>query len=69
MDADLVVMDPPRAGMGAATLKLLVALRPGTCATFLAALPLWRAIWLSCSSMVTVSTVWKCSIASPTHTI
>ena len=28
MDADLVVMDPPRAGMGAAILKLLVDLRP-----------------------------------------
>jgi 23S rRNA (uracil1939-C5)-methyltransferase len=28
MEPDLVVMDPPRAGMGAATLKLLVALRP-----------------------------------------
>jgi 23S rRNA (uracil1939-C5)-methyltransferase len=28
MDPDLVVMDPPRAGVGAATLKLLLALRP-----------------------------------------
>ena len=28
MDPDLVVMDPPRAGVGAETLKLLLALRP-----------------------------------------
>ena len=28
MEPDLVVMDPPRAGVGAATLKLLLALRP-----------------------------------------
>jgi 23S rRNA (uracil1939-C5)-methyltransferase len=28
MDPDLVVMDPPRAGVGIATLKLLLALRP-----------------------------------------
>ncbi len=28
MDPDLVVMDPPRAGVGAGTLKLLLALRP-----------------------------------------
>ena len=28
MDADLVVIDPPRAGVGAATLKLLLDLRP-----------------------------------------
>jgi 23S rRNA (uracil1939-C5)-methyltransferase len=28
MDPDLVVMDPPRAGVGAAPLKLLVELRP-----------------------------------------
>ena len=28
MNPDLVVMDPPRAGIGAETLKLLVALQP-----------------------------------------
>jgi 23S rRNA (uracil1939-C5)-methyltransferase len=28
MDPDLVVMDPPRAGVGTETLKLLLALRP-----------------------------------------
>src|SRR5208282_4536361 len=28
MEPDLVVMDPPRAGVGAVTLKLLLALRP-----------------------------------------